>query len=68
MGDTHARARGSLTMVWKDKSDVHILMNIHRPPEGNFCDKYVNPQKPVIVEYYSRHIAYINKADRKANS
>jgi hypothetical protein len=34
---------GNLTaMIWKDKQDMHILKNMHRPPttEGNFCEEY----------------------------
>jgi hypothetical protein len=29
--DIHSRVRGNLTaVIWKDKQDVHILMNTHR--------------------------------------
>jgi hypothetical protein len=40
-GDIRVRTRGDLmTVVWRDKRDVHMLTNIHNPPaEGNFCDE-----------------------------
>jgi len=33
--------RDNLTaMIWKDKQDMHMLMNICRlPPEGSFCEE-----------------------------
>lgn len=40
-GDTHAIVRGVLTVVtWKDKRDVCILINMHKPPaEHNLYDE-----------------------------
>jgi hypothetical protein len=55
-GDMHAVVRGKpIAVIWKDKGDMHILTNIHRPPtEGNF-----------YVTDYSQHMGFINKGDRK---
>jgi hypothetical protein len=28
-------------LIWKEKQDVHMLMNMHNPPaKGNFCDEH----------------------------
>jgi hypothetical protein len=69
-GDIRVRTRGDLTaLIWKDRRDVHMLTNMHNPPaEGNFCDKNGNAQKPAIVEDYKRHMVYVDKGDRMANS
>jgi len=46
-----------------------MLTNIHDPPsEGNFRDEHVNAIKPAIVADYNRHMGYVDKADRMANS
>jgi hypothetical protein len=43
-------------MVWKDKHDVYILTNMHKPPtEGNFFDEYGKAQKSVTVTDYNQH-------------
>ena len=64
------RTRGDLSaVVWKDKSDVRLLTNIHDPPrEGNYCDKHGNAIKPAIVADYNRHMGYVDNTDRMANS
>jgi hypothetical protein len=69
-GDIRARTKDDLTaVVWRDKRDVHILTNIHNPPvEGNFCDEHGNTIKPYIVEQYNRHMGYVDKGGRMANS
>ena len=69
-GDVRVRTRGELTaMVWKDIRDVGILTNIHDPPsEGNFCDKHGKAIKPALVADYNRHMGYVNKGDRMANT
>ncbi|KAJ4444720.1 hypothetical protein ANN_06517 [Periplaneta americana] len=55
--------------MWRDKRDVHMLINIHSPPaEGNFCDEKWNAGKTLIVEDYNRHMGYVDKGDRMANS
>ena len=38
------------------------------PAEGNFCDNNHHPVKPHIVEWYNRHMGYIDNSDRMANS
>ena len=69
-GDIRVRTRGELTaVVWRDKRDVGMLTNIHDPPsEGNFQDEHGNAIKPAIVVDYNRHMGYVDKADRMANS
>jgi len=69
-GDIWVRTRGDLTaVVWRDKRDVGMLTNIHDPPsEGNFWDEHGNAIKPTIVADYNRHMGYVDKADRMANS
>jgi hypothetical protein len=64
------RTRGDLTvLIWKDKRDVHMLTNMHNPPaEGNCHDENVNAQKPAIVEDNNRHMSYVDRGDRMANS
>jgi hypothetical protein len=48
-GNIHARVRSNLiAMVWKDKQEMHTLMNTHTPlAECNFCDEQGETQKPV---------------------
>ncbi|PNF30070.1 hypothetical protein B7P43_G04241 [Cryptotermes secundus] len=69
-GDIRVRVRrNSTALVWKDKRDVYILTNMHCPPaEGSFCDEHGNAIKPAIVADYNKHMGYVNKADRMANS
>jgi hypothetical protein len=46
-----------------------MLTNIHDPPsEGNFRDENGNAIKPTIVADYNRHMGYVDKANRLANS
>lgn len=69
-GDLQVRTRGDLTAIlWRDKRDVRILTNIHDPPaEGNFRDSNGKAIKPQIVADYNRHMGYVDKGDRMANS
>ncbi len=69
-GDLQVRTRGDLTTIlWRDKRDVRILTNIHdAPAEGNFCDTNGKAIKPQIVADYNRHMGYVDKGDRMANS
>jgi hypothetical protein len=56
-------------MIWKGKSDVCMLTVVYKPPaEGNFCDECGRAHKPTIAEDYSRHMGYVDKGDRMANS
>jgi hypothetical protein len=46
-----------------------MLTNMHvSPAEGNFCDESGNALKPAIMEDYNRHMGYVDKSDRMANS
>jgi hypothetical protein len=38
------------------------------PAEGNFCDDSNCAMKPHIMEWYHKHMGYINNSDRMANS
>ena len=69
-GDIHVRTRGDLTAImWRDKRDIYMLTNIHdAPAEGNFCDGNGKAIKPQIVADYSRHMGFVDKGDRMANS
>lgn len=69
-GDLKVRTRGDLTAIlWRDKRDVRVLTNIHdAPAEGNFCDTNGKAIKPQIVADYNRHMGYVDKGDRMANS
>src|SRR5215475_10045423 len=56
-------------VVWKDKSDVCLLTNIHAPPtEGNYCDEHGNVIQPAIVADYNRHMGHVDNSDRMVNS
>jgi len=68
--DLQLRTRCELTAIlWRDKRDVSILTNIHDPPEeGNFCNNNGKAIKPQIVADYNRHMGYVYKGDRIANS
>jgi hypothetical protein len=56
-------------VIWKDKQDVHVLVNMLRlPAEGSFCDEHGKGLKPVTVEGYIWPMGLINKWDRMANS
>ena len=69
-GDLQVRPRGDLTAImWRVKRDARILTNIRdQPAEGNFCDNNVKTIRPQIVEDYNRHMGYVDKGDRMANS
>jgi len=69
-GDVRVRTkRGLTTLVWKDRQEVYMLTNMDPPPaEGNFCDKNNHPVKPHIVEWYNRHVGYVDNSDHMATS
>jgi hypothetical protein len=69
-GDLKVRTRDDLTTIlWRDKRHTLLLTNMHNAPaEGNFCDEQGYALKPLIVEEYNRHMGYVGKADRMANS
>jgi hypothetical protein len=56
-------------VIWKDKQDVQILINMSRQPaEGNFCEKHGKAHTSVIVEDYSQCMGCVDKGDRMATS
>ena len=69
-GDIRVRTRADLTaMLWRDKRDVCMLMNIDSSPaEGNFCNGGGKAIKLQIVIDYNQHMGYVDKGDRMANS
>jgi hypothetical protein len=67
--DVRNRRSGAMTAVIKDKCNVHVLTNIHDPPEdGNFHDDSRKALKPDIAQDYNRHMGYINRSERMANT
>ena len=60
----------NLTLVtWRDIRDIYLLSNMQNATaEGNFCDDHGNAVKPAIVEDYNKHMGYVDKSDRMANS
>jgi hypothetical protein len=57
------------TLVWKGKQDIHMLMNMHNPPDkSNFCNNNGKSIKPAKIEGYHKHVGYVDKFDRIANS
>jgi hypothetical protein len=64
-GDIHARVTA---VILKDKWDVNILTNMHRPPTvGSFCNKRGTALEPVIVTDYSQHMGYTDKGEKMTN-
>jgi hypothetical protein len=52
LGDIKTRVRSDwTTIVWKDKQNVNMLMNVHHhpPAEINFYDEYGYTLKPATV-------------------
>jgi len=58
-----------MVLLWWDKRDICMLMNIHDAPAGsNFCNgggRAINPQ---IVMEYNRYMGYVNKRNKMANT
>jgi len=69
-GELKTKVKGNMTaIVWKDKGNVNILMNMHCPAlEGNFCDEHGKAVKPAIIQDYSRHMGYVDIPDHMTNS
>ena len=69
-GDIRVRTRADLTAIlWQDKRDVCILINIHNAPEeDNFCNEGGKAIKLQTLKDYSLHMGYVDKGDRMANS
>jgi len=56
-------------ILWWDKRDICMLMNIHNAPVGgSFCNEVGKAIKPQIVMDYNHHMGYVNKGDRMVNS
>jgi len=52
--DTRNRTSGAMTVILKDKRNMHMLTNIHDPPEeGNFSDESRNTLKSDTVQDYN---------------
>jgi hypothetical protein len=58
-----------IAILWWDKRDIHLLMNIHNAPaEVNFWSEGEEAIKPQIVMDYNHHMDHVDKDDRMANS
>ena len=68
-GDVRVKTRGDLTtLAWKDRQEVYMLTNMDPPPaEGNFCDDSNQTVKPHTVEWYNRHMGYVDNSDHMAS-
>ena len=63
--DVRVMTRGGLT----DRQEVYMLTNMDPPPtEGNFSDNSIHRVKPHIMEWYNRHMGYVDSSDHMANS
>jgi hypothetical protein len=53
-------ARGDLMVIlWMDKNDNHMLMNIHNEPAwGHFCDEQGNAKKQLAVRQDSQQLLH----------
>jgi len=48
-------------ILWRDKRNIHVLMNIHgAPTEGNFCNEQGNAIKPPIVVDSNHNMGYVH--------
>jgi hypothetical protein len=67
--DIHIRTRGDLmAILWRDKQDIHMLMNIHSAPAySNFCDVGRKAIKLQIVMKCKHHMGYVDKRSMMAN-
>ena len=68
--DICIRTRANVTvLLWWGKRDICMLMNIHdAPAESNFCNGAGRATKLQIVMDYNRHMGYVNKRNKMANS
>jgi hypothetical protein len=68
--DIHIRTRGDLmAILWRDKQDIQILMNIHNAPAySDSCDVGRKAIKLQIVMYCKHHMGYVDKRSMMANS
>jgi hypothetical protein len=64
-----SRVWGSLLAAcWKDKQEVYVHSNMHIPPvEDNFKEGG-EAVKPLIIDDYTTHLAYVAVSDWIANS
>jgi hypothetical protein len=69
-GDIRLSTRSGIHSTDMDgQRDMHMLTNTHNPSaEGNFSNNNGNALKPAIVEDYNRHMGYVEKGDRMANT
>jgi hypothetical protein len=58
-GDLNTEVKGNLTaIVWKDKRNVNILMNVHSP--CNFCDECGKAVKLAMIWDCDRQVGYVD--------
>ena len=63
-GDLKTKVKSSMTaIVWKDKWNVNIMMNMHSPPlDSNFCDEDGKAVKPAIIQDHNRLKGNVDKS------
>lgn len=65
-GDIIARfSNGMTALCWKDKREVNMLSNLHKPQDQKTSEDKL---KPEIVSDYNKHMGYVDLSDRMANS
>lgn len=58
-----------MAILWRDKQDIQILMNIHNAPAyRNFCNVGRKAIKLQIVMNCKHHMGYVDKRSMMANS
>ena len=59
-GDLKTKVKGNLTaVVWKDKRNVNILINMCSPPmKSNFCNECGKAVKLAIIRVCNIHVGY----------
>ncbi|XP_054718570.1 piggyBac transposable element-derived protein 4-like [Uloborus diversus] len=57
---------GTTALCWRDKREVYMLSNMHKPPTNN--ELIGNNSKPEIIKDYNENMGFVDLSDRMANS